>query len=44
MYKNKNNGKIIKEVIFEKHRVYFIIDGICESLPIEIFEANYEKC
>ena len=43
MYKNKNNGKIVEDVIYLKNRVYFVIDGIKESLPIEIFEANYEK-
>lgn len=43
MYRNKLNLKPIKEVIFKKSRVYFIIDGIRESLPVEIFEANYEK-
>lgn len=43
MYKNKLNGKIILDVIFDKHRAFFKIDGIKESLPIEIFEVNYEK-
>ena len=44
MYQNKNNGKIVEDVIYLKSRVYFVIDGIKESLPVKIFEANYEKC
>lgn len=44
MWKNKNNGKIITNVVVEIGRVHFIIDGIKESLPVKIFEANYEKC
>lgn len=42
MYRNKNNGKIIKDAVFKKGTVYFTIDGLKESLPLEIFAHNYE--
>lgn len=42
MYKNKNNGKIVEDVIYLKNRVYFVIDGIRESLEINVFKQYYE--
>ena len=42
MYKNKNNNKIVEDVIYLKNRVYFIIDGIRESLEINVFKQYYE--
>lgn len=44
MWKNKNNGKIVTNVVFERGRVYFKIDGLKESLAQEVFEHHYEKC
>lgn len=43
MWKNKNNGKIVTNVVFERGRVYFKIDGLKESLAQEVFEHHYEK-
>ena len=42
MYKNKNNGKLVKIIKQINNDIYFIIDGIKEILDVSVFNEHYE--